>query len=127
MTAAKELDIDLFVLAQMNRIGMDTHSNAEPQLNEIRGTDALAHVSHAAWLIRRVKDEGDKINRGLEVWHSKVRGRQALWKDGEGILESIKGFHEKSIVLIDYETASVEADSTIKDIEYKQRSHGLNL
>ena len=43
MTAAKELDIDLFTLAQLNRIGMDSHSNPEPQLNEIRGTDALAH------------------------------------------------------------------------------------
>jgi len=51
MTAAKELDIDLFVLAQLNRVGMDSTSNAEPQLNEIRGTDALAHVAHATWLI----------------------------------------------------------------------------
>lgn len=127
MTAAKELDIDLFVLAQLNRVGMDTTSNAEPQLNEIRGTDALAHVSHATWLIRRVKTDGDKINRDLEVWHSKVRGRQALWKTGEGILESIRGFHEKSIIRIDYETASVEQDTTIGDIDQKKRSLGLNL
>lgn len=127
MTAAKELDIDLFVLAQMNRIGMDTTSNAEPQLNEIRGTDALAHVSHATWLVRRVKADGDKINRDLEVWHSKVRGRQALWSEDEGILESIKGFHEKSIIRIDYETASLEEDTTIKDIEQRKRSHGLNI
>ena len=41
MTAAKELDVDLFVLAQLNRVGMDMSSDAEPQLNEIRGTDAL--------------------------------------------------------------------------------------
>ncbi|MFZ9315666.1 MAG: DnaB-like helicase C-terminal domain-containing protein [Candidatus Nanopelagicaceae bacterium] len=122
MTAAKELDIDLFVLAQLNRVGMDSTSNAEPQLNEIRGTDALAHVSHATWLVRRVKSDNDKMNRDLEVWHSKVRGRQALWKEGEDILESIKGFHEKSIIRIDYETASVEADSTISDIENRKRS-----
>lgn len=125
MTAAKELDIDLFVLAQLNRVGMDATSSAEPQLNEIRGTDALAHVAHATWLIRRVKSDGDKIDRDLEVWHSKVRGRQALWNQEDDTLESIKGFHEKSIIRIDYETASVETDSTISDIEGRKRSNGL--
>lgn len=127
MTAAKELDIDLFVLAQMNRIGMDPTSNAEPQLNEIRGTDALAHVSHATWLIRRQKSDGNEISRNLEVWHSKVRGRQALWKEGEGILESIKGFHEKSVIGIDYETASLERDDTIDEIENRKKTQGLGL
>lgn len=127
MTAAKELDIDLFVLAQLNRVGMDAAPNAEPQLNEIRGTDALAHVAHATWLIRRMKGDGpdDPVSRHLEVWHSKVRGRQALWKEGEGILESIKGFHEKSIISIDYETASIKEDSTISDILRKKTSMGL--
>ena len=83
MTAAKELDIDLFTLAQLNRIGMDSNSNPEPQLNEIRGTDALAHVAHAAWLVRRMKLEGDQLNKDLEIWHSKVRGRQAVWREGK--------------------------------------------
>lgn len=127
MTAAKELDIDLFVLAQLNRVGMDSHSNAEPQLNEIRGTDALAHVAHATWLIRRVKSEGDKIDRDLEVWHSKVRGRQSLWKQEDDILESIKGFHEKSIIRIDYETASVQEDSTISDIKERKQAIGTMI
>jgi replicative DNA helicase len=127
MTAAKELDIDLFVLAQLNRIGMDSTSNAEPQLNEIRGTDALAHVSHATWLVRRCKTDDQSINKDLEVWHSKVRGRQAVWKEGQCVLESIHGFIEKSVVRMHYETASVEDDSTsglIKDLELK---HGLKL
>ena len=122
MTAAKELDVDLFVLAQLNRVGMDINSSAEPQLNEIRGTDALAHVAHATWLVRRPKlseqeKEQKQIVRELEVWHSKVRGRQAVWKDGKGILESIKGFKEKSLVRMDYETSSVEWDSTAEDIQ----------
>lgn len=128
MTAAKELDVDLFVLAQLNRVGLDLGANdKEPQLNEIRGTDALAHVAHATWLVRRAKsgDSPDEINRDLEVWHSKVRGRQAVWKEGEGILESIKGFHEKSIISIDYETASVRGDSTNSDILRKKTSMGL--
>jgi hypothetical protein len=128
MTAAKELDVDLFVLAQLNRVGLDLGANdKEPQLNEIRGTDALAHVAHATWLVRRVRsgDSPDETNRDLEVWHSKVRGRQAVWKEGEGILESIKGFHEKSIISIDYETASVRGDSTNSDILRKKTSMGL--
>lgn len=127
MTAAKELDVDLFVLAQLNRIGMDSTSKADPQLNEIRGTDALAHVSHATWLVRRVKDDAASTNRDLEVWHSKVRGRQAVWKEGQGTLDSIHGFIEKSIVRMHYETASVEDDTTTgltKELELKQ---GLKL
>lgn len=126
MTAAKELDIDLFVLAQLNRIGMDSGSNPEPQLNEIRGTDALAHVSHATWLIRREKKDGDNRSRDLEVWHSKVRGRQAVWRLKEGILEGIQGFVEKSAVRLHYETCSVMGDTTEAEIE-KFRSKGLGL
>jgi len=125
MTAAKELDIDLFVLAQLNRVGMDSTSNPEPQLNEIRGTDALAHVAHATWLIRRVKAEGNNPNRDLEVWHSKVRGRQAIWKEGEGILEGIHGFLDKSIIRLHYETASLEQDTTESLITDLKRSKGL--
>lgn len=133
MTAAKELDIDLFVLAQLNRIGMDSTSNPEPQLNEIRGTDALAHVAHATWLVRRVKQDPQNgngpgsANRDLEVWHSKVRGRQAVWKEGEGILNSIQGFIDKSLIRIQYETSTVADDDTkslIKDLSLKQ---GLKL
>ena len=122
MTVAKELDIDLFVLAQLNRIGMDNGSNAEPQLNEIRGTDALSHVSHATWLVRREKNDGQVKSRDLEVWHSKVRGRQSVWREKDGILDSVHGFIDKSIVRLDYETASVHDDTTsslIKDLEQK--------
>ena len=127
MTAAKELDIDLFVLAQLNRIGMDSTSNPEPQLNEIRGTDALAHVSHATWLIRRQKADGQTINRDLEVWHSKVRGRQAVWREDESILEGIQGFVDKSIIRLHYETSSVEADTTDDSIKELDKKKGLNL
>lgn len=116
MTAAKELDIDLFVLAQMNRVGLDATANTEPQLNEIRGTDALAHVSHACWLVRKEKSTGDAPSRDLEIWHSKVRGGQALWSESEGILKSVKGFFEKSIIRIAYECQYVESDNTRSEI-----------
>lgn len=120
MTAAKELDIDLFTLAQLNRIGMDSNSNPEPQLNEIRGTDALAHVSHATWLVRRTKLDGDKLNKDLEIWHSKVRGRQAVWKEGKEVLDGIKGFIDKSIIRMQYETSFVEGDNTTQLIKERQ-------
>lgn len=120
MTAAKELDIDLFTLAQLNRIGMDSNSNPEPQLNEIRGTDALAHVAHAAWLVRKMKLEGDQLNKDLEIWHSKVRGRQAVWKEGKNVLETVKGFIEKSIVRMQYDASFVESDNTKSLIKERQ-------
>jgi replicative DNA helicase len=127
MTAAKELDIDLFVLAQLNRIGMDPGHNPEPQLNEIRGTDALAHVSHATWLVRKIKTEGNQSNRDLEIWHSKVRGRQAVWRETRNVLESVNGFIDKSVIRMHYETSSVEDDTTqslVKELDLKQ---GLKL
>jgi len=120
MTAAKELDVDLFVLAQLNRIGMDSNSNPEPQLNEIRGTDALAHVSHATWLVRKAKLDGDKLNKDLEVWHSKVRGRQSVWREGKEVLDSIRGFIDKSVIRMDYETSFVQGDTTNDLIKERQ-------
>ena len=122
MTAAKELDIDLFVLAQMNRIGLDTTSNSEPQLNEIRGTDALAHVSHACWLVRKERTEADSPKRDLEIWHSKVRGGQALWSEDKGTLDSVKGFIDKSVIRIAYECSFVESDNTRSEVHRKATS-----
>ena len=127
MTAAKELDIDLFVLAQLNREGMNQGANAEPQLNEIRGTDALAHVSHATWIIRRNKTEDRSLNKDIEIWHSKVRGRQAIWKDSEGILDSINTFIETSHVRLHYETCSVEGDTTASLIKQRNLIKGQGL
>lgn len=131
MTAAKELDVDLFVLAQTNRVGLENFgSDKEPQLNEIRGTDALSHVAHAAWIIRRQPSNDDKKDqhRPLEVWHSKVRGRQAVWNHDLGILESVKGFCSKSLVTLHYETASVQSDDTglqVQDMNKPRVSLGL--
>jgi replicative DNA helicase len=124
MTAAKELDVDLFVLAQLNRVGMDSNSNPEPQLNEIRGTDALAHVAHAAWIVRKTKVEGDNLRKDLEVWHSKVRGRQSVWSEGKKTLETINGFIDKSIIRMQYKASFVEGDTTTQLIKERQ---GLGL
>ena len=72
MTCAKELGIDLIVLAQMNRVGMDVVGKKEaPGLDQIRGTDALSHVSHAVWIVRKAPgdDNTPNVDRDLEFWH----------------------------------------------------------
>lgn len=120
MTAAKEMDVDLFVLAQLNRVGMNMDSKAEPQLNEIRGTDALSHVAHACWIARKMKLEGDNGNRDLEVWHSKVRGRQSVWSEGKETLVTVNGFIEKSIIRMQYNASFVEGDNTTQLIKERQ-------
>jgi len=114
MNCAKQLEIDLIVLAQMNRVGMDSVSKKEaPTLDQIRGTDALSHVSHAVWIVRKEmqKDgEDDKWTGGLEFWHAKTRGRQARWTGSK--IEGIGGFLPKSVLEMDYAHSSVRKDKT---------------
>ena len=115
MTVAKELEIDLIVLAQMNRVGMDPlgEKNA-PSLDQIRGTDALSHVSHAVWIVRREKPREDaspeeKARRPLEFWHAKTRGRQAYW-NGSSMVGM--NFVDMSILHMDYKHSAVKVDET---------------
>ena len=116
MNAAKQLEIDLIVLAQMNRVGMDALSSKQaPTLDQIRGTDALSHVSHAVWIVRREPSENEesgseKKKRPLELWHAKTRGRQAYW-DGKQVT-GIGGFIDKSVLHMDYAYCSVMTDET---------------
>lgn len=126
MTIAKELDIDLFVLAQMNQVGIkveqqDGKANPKPpELDQIRGTDALSHVSHAVWLIRKQKvQEGEPNDRKLEVWHSKVRGRQAFWegKPPNEQVTTVQGFVSMSLIQLDYQTSSLKNDDTMQNID----------
>jgi hypothetical protein len=117
MTAAKELGIDLIVLAQMNRVGMDSLSakNA-PTLDQIRGTDALAHVSHAVWIVRKQQLEQQESNpadttaKKLEFWHAKIRGRQAYWNGSK--IKGLKQNVECSLLTMNYPMSSVKFDET---------------
>lgn len=126
ITVAKEVDIDLFVLAQMNQVGLKNDRNnvtqevKEPQLDEIRGTDALSHVSHAVWLIRKNKVviEGRPSENKLEVWHSAVRNGQQFW-EGEPPNErlvSVKHDVSMSLIQLDYPTQSLNNDDTMQNI-----------
>lgn len=114
MTVAKELSVDLIVLAQLNRTGMGADvTNTRPDETWIRGTDALAHISHAVWVVRREKQDEEsqsKTDRRLEFWHTKTRGRQATSVDGK--TRVVKGFVEKSMLGMDYAYSSVMKDDT---------------
>ncbi len=117
MNCAKQLEIDLIVLAQMNRVGMDPQSSKQPpSLDQIRGTDALSHVSHAVWIVRRQPCENGEENvktkssRPLELWHVKTRGRQAVWNGSR--MDGIGGFLDRSELEMDYAYSSVKQDKT---------------
>ena len=119
MNCAKQLEIDLIVLAQMNRVGMDVASSRQPpSLDQIRGTDALSHVSHAVWIVRRQPGNDDEnannSGRPLELWHAKTRGRQAYWNGAQ--IKGYKGFLDHSILEMDYAFCSVKQDSTVREI-----------
>ena len=128
MNCAKQLEIDLIVLAQMNRVGMDSLSKKEaPTLDQIRGTDALSHVSHAVWIVRKEiekVDGDDKWTGGLELWHAKTRGRQAYWAGNR--IEGIKGFIPKSVLTMDYAYSSVREDATKFMIGQLKNSRTVN-
>lgn len=123
MGAAKELGIDLFVMAQMNQVGIKVETANKsgdppppPTQDQIRGTDALSHVSHAVWLARKQKQlSGEPSDRKIEVWHSKTREGQSFWEStmSEEYLTMVQGgVIEKSIIQLDYSTCTLNADDT---------------
>jgi hypothetical protein len=135
MGAAKELGIDLFVMAQMNQVGLkaEAASNSSeppppPTQDQIRGTDALSHVSHAVWLARKQKQlSGEPSDRKIEVWHSKTREGQAFWEStgAEEYLSMVQGGAiEKSIIQLDYSTCALNTDDTLQNpLIFKSRKY----
>ena len=128
-TLAKELDIDIFLLAQCNQVGIKRKKDLgegqkqSPELDVIRGTDALSHVSHAVWIVQRQKnDEG--MNTGLlEIWHTKHRNGQQLW---EGVapneqMVNVVGSVEKSIINFDLNTCSLIHDDTSEQLKPQEK------
>ncbi len=125
MGAAKELGIDLFVMAQMNQVGIKAEATNKsdappppPTQDQIRGTDALSHVSHAVWLVRRQKQmSGEPSSQKIEVWHSKTREGQVFWESSgfDDHLTMVRdGQIEKSIIQIDYSTCTLKTDDTLQ-------------
>lgn len=124
MGAAKELGIDLFVMAQMNQVGIKNEAASKeetpppPTQDQIRGTDALSHFSHAVWLVRRRKQMvGEPSDHRIEVWHSKAREGQLFWESfgGKDHLTMVQGgLIDKSIIQIDYSTCTLKSDDTLQ-------------
>jgi hypothetical protein len=121
----KELGIEMFVLAQMNRAGIEEEKliaqgsePPPPNQGQIRGTDVLAHLGHAVWLCRKKRATGgEPSDQVLEVWHSKAREGQVLWETdalGEPIMKPVRGgFVDRSIIQIDYNTCTLKSDDTV--------------
>jgi replicative DNA helicase len=119
VSVAKELSIDLLILAQLNRTGMGNESDpkVEPDETWIRGTDALSHIAHAVWIARREKpadDNQDKTKRNIEIWHAKQRGSQCLYFDG--VKKVPNSFVKKSTLWMDYAYSSIKDDDTIGQV-----------
>lgn len=120
MTASKELGIDILTLAQLNRSGMGTDvTNTKPDESWIRGTAALSHVSHAVWIVRRQKLSEEEQNtpnveKKLEMWHVKTRGRQAYWTDAG--MRGVQGYVDTSILKMDWGYSSVRSDDTMRQV-----------
>lgn len=78
--AAKECEVDLFVLCQLNRAAADDPKG--PQAIHINGTDALAQLASAVWLMefkRPDPEQGEQFDRGnLTLVHGKVRNGQRV-------------------------------------------------
>ena len=78
--AAKECEVDLFLLCQLNRGAADDPRG--PQAIHINGTDALAQLASAVWLMefkQPDRDLGEKFDRGrLNLIHGKIRNGQRV-------------------------------------------------
>ena len=87
--AAKECEVDLFTLCQLNRGAADDPKG--PQAIHINGTDALAQLASAVWLMEFKKPDaelGEKFDRGLlNLVHGKVRNGQRV-QDKQVTVES---------------------------------------
>lgn len=85
--AAKACKVDLFLMAQLNR---EACLHDKPQLDHINGTDAIAQLATAVWLLEFPKrEEGEPFDgQRLVLHHGKFRNGQ---RDAKGQQAS----HEK--------------------------------
>jgi len=57
----------------------------------------------------KFKQGGTTSTGNLELWHAKVRGRQAYWNERSQSIEGVKGFIDKSVIRINHPTSSIAA------------------
>lgn len=76
----KACEVDLFVMAQLNR---EACNFEVPGLEHINGTDVLAQLATAVWLLEFPKNEdGSRDRTGLDIHHAKFRNGQRETQDG---------------------------------------------
>lgn len=121
--AAKELGVDVFMAAQMNRLNIKAQSSQTseedpPEQDQVRGTDALSHMAHALWLVRlRRRVDGEPSENRIELWHSKARESQVIWDADDSGAPKIQpitaGFVKRSLLQVDYSTCTIKSDDTM--------------
>jgi replicative DNA helicase len=76
--AAKACQLDLFLMAQLNR---DACLSDAPRLDHINGTDAIAQLATAVWLLEFERNS-ESFNPGvLQLTHAKCRNGQRAGDD----------------------------------------------
>ena len=110
MSLAKELKIDILLLAQMNRSNLK--GDEDMTLGEILGSDGLSHYCHAVWGVRKFKKEeyqkmDTRSGKPLELWHLKRRGGQYIWDDNTESLREIDDSIEKGTLHMSYKNSAV--------------------
>ena len=76
--AAKACQLDLFLMAQLNR---DACLSDAPRLDHINGTDAIAQLATAVWLLEFERNS-ESFNPGvLQLTHAKCRNGQRVGDD----------------------------------------------
>ena len=121
---AKEVDIELFLMAQTNQVGIKAAKDFKdkepgPEVDQIRGTDVLAHLSHALWIVRKHKsnNEAQVKDRKLEVWHKLAREGQHMLVPGRDKVISVKKPIDMSLIRINYPCQSIDYDNTFEEID----------
>jgi len=71
--AAKACRVDLFLMAQLNR---EATNYEKPSVEHINGTDAIAQLATAVWLLEFDKGAENFNPNVLNLWHGKFRNGQ---------------------------------------------------
>ena len=119
MSCAKELQIDILLLAQMNRTNLK--SEEDMTLGEIKGSDGLSHYCHAVWGMRRYAKEKNMPKNTLELWHLKRRGGQYRWDSRKEKLEHLTEQIDQGNLIMNYRCSAVEMPIPLGIIKQREK------
>jgi hypothetical protein len=119
MSCAKELQIDVLLLAQMNRSNLE--SKEDMTLGEIAGSDGLSHYCHAVFGVRKFPKERNMPSTNLELWHLKRRGGQYIWNDRTNRLDHLADNLTKGTIVMNYKLSVVEMPIPLGILKQKDK------